>query len=76
MDRKCDALGFCLSISLIISVMAIPTILSRSLRLALCDFKHCNIALNIFYKILCTILIKIKNIQLSNKTKGFSKSLK
>ncbi len=47
MDRKCDALGFCLSISLIISVMTIPTILSHSLRLSLCEFKHCNIALNI-----------------------------
>ncbi len=35
------------TISLIISVTAIPTILSHSLRLSLCEFKHCNIALNI-----------------------------
>lgn len=42
-DRECDALGFCLSLSLIISVMA--TILRHSFRLSLCDSKYCEIAL-------------------------------
>lgn len=45
-DRECDASGFCLSLSLIISVMAIPTILRHSFRLSLCDSKRCEIALN------------------------------